>query len=96
MSGAKGGRTLRRILLPLMLPAVISGWALIFVLMSGDITASAMLASTRTPVVGFVMLDQWTSGSYPTIAAMGVTLTLISTFIVVIALALRERFRFNR
>ena len=96
VSGAGDTRTLRRVLLPLMIPAVISGWALIFVLMSGDITASAMLASTRTPVVGFVMLDQWTSGSYPTIAALGVTLTLISTTVVVIALTVRERFRFNR
>ena len=58
-------RTLRRVLLPLMTPALISAWALIFVLMSGDITASAMLASTRTPVVGFVMLDQWTQRQLP-------------------------------
>lgn len=96
MSGAGEGRTLWKVLLPLMAPAIISGWALIFVLMMGDITASAMLASTRTPVVGFVMLDQWTSGSYPTIAALGVTLTLISTVVVVVALRVRDRFRLSR
>ena len=96
MSGANEGRTLLRVLLPLMAPAVISGWALIFVLMTGDITASAMLASTRTPVVGFVMLDQWTSGSYPTIAALGVTLTVVSTLVVIVALWVRDRFRLAR
>jgi iron(III) transport system permease protein len=95
MSRAGEGRTLGRVLVPLMMPAIISGWALIFVLMSGDITASAMLASTRNPVVGFVMLDQWNSGSYPTIAALGVTLTLISTLVVVVALRVRARFRFG-
>ena len=96
VSGARDGTTLRRVLLPLMTPSLIAAWALIFVLMSGDITASAMLASTRTPVVGFVMLDQWGSGSYPTIAALGVTLTLVSTTVVLCALAVRHRLRYDR
>lgn len=93
VSGATDTRTLRRVLLPLMVPGLVSGWALIFVLMSGDITASAMLASTRTPVIGFVMLDQWTHGSYPTIAALGVTLTVVSTLVVMTALRVRHRYR---
>ncbi|WP_156753642.1 ABC transporter permease [Actinokineospora pegani] len=96
VSGAGDARTLRRVLVPLMTPALISGWALIFVLMAGDITASAMLASTNTPVAGFVMLDQWSHGSYPTIAALGVVLTLISTCVVLVALRVRNKFRINR
>ncbi|MEU4290903.1 iron ABC transporter permease [Kribbella sp. NPDC026596] len=96
VSGVPDGTTLRRVLVPLMMPAMIAAWALIFVLMSGDITASAMLASTRTPVVGFVMLDQWSSGSYPTIAALGVTLTVVSTTVVLFALAVRHRLRYDR
>jgi iron(III) transport system permease protein len=93
VSGASDTRTLRRVLLPLMVPGLVSGWALIFVLMAGDITASAMLASTSTPVVGFVMLDQWGSGSYPTIAALGVILTVVSTLVVMTALRVRNRYR---
>jgi iron(III) transport system permease protein len=93
VSGATDARTLRRVLLPLMVPGLVSGWALIFVLMAGDITASAMLASTRTPVIGFVMLDQWNHGSYPTIAALGVTLTVVSTLVVMTALRIRNRYR---
>jgi iron(III) transport system permease protein len=76
-----------------MVPGLVSGWALIFVLMAGDITASAMLASTSTPVIGFVMLDQWNHGSYPTIAALGVTLTVVSTLVVMTALRVRNRYR---
>ena len=93
VSGAGDTRTLRRVLLPLMVPGLVSGWALIFVLMAGDITASAMLASTSTPVIGFVMLDQWNHGSYPTIAALGVTLTVVSTLVVMTALRVRNRYR---
>lgn len=93
VSGASPGRTLRRILLPLMLPSLLAAWALTFVLMMGDITASAMLGSTRTPVVGFVMLDQWANGSYPTIAALGVTLTTLSTVVVLGVVLLRQRLR---
>ena len=96
MSGAGPGRTARRILWPLMLPSMLAGWALIFVLMFGDVTGSAMLASPRSPVVGFVMLDKWTTGTFPQIAALGVVMTLVSTVVVIAALQVRDRFRIDR
>jgi len=42
-----------------MVPGMIVGWALLFVLIAGEITASSMLAGTRNPVIGFVVLDLW-------------------------------------
>ena len=89
-------RRLWKIVLPLMAPALIASWSLIFVLMTGDITASAMLSSAHTPVVGFVMLDQWSDGNFPQIAALGVVMTLISTVVVLGALGIRNRFRLDR
>ncbi|MFV2178072.1 ABC transporter permease [Actinomadura sp. LOL_016] len=95
VSGAGEGRTLRRVLLPLMMPSVVSAWALVFVLMMGDITASAMLASTQTPVVGFVMLDQWGYGSYPAVAALGVVMSVVAAVVALLAMWVRGRYRIN-
>ena len=50
--------------------------------MAGDVTASAMLASTETPVVGFVMLSLFNSGTYPTLAAIGTVISLVTSAIV--------------
>lgn len=92
-SGAQAGTTFRRILLPLMLPGLIAGWSLLFVLITGDITASSMLAGTHTPVVGFVILDLWTSGTFPQLAALGVLMTTVACVVVMCALWIRDRFR---
>ncbi|MEQ9152576.1 MAG: iron ABC transporter permease [Parvibaculum sp.] len=86
MSGASQGTAFIRITLPLMLPGLVAGWTLLFVLMSGDITASAMLAGNRNPVVGFVILDLWANGSFPQLAALGTVTTLISSTLVLITM----------
>lgn len=91
MSGASMGGTFRRILLPLMKPGLASGWVMLFVLMSGEITASSMLAGTRNPVVGFVVLDLWSNGSYPALAAFGTLMSLITSTVVLGMLALTRR-----
>lgn len=96
ISGATTGATARRVLLPLTAPSLIAGWGLVFVLMMGDVTASAMLASSSTPVVGFVMLDAWTSGTYPQLASIGVVMSLTSTAIVLAAMAVGRRRRIDR
>lgn len=91
--GAKMGRTFGRIALPLMLPGLAAGWALLFVVMAGDLTASALLAGTKNPVVGFVFLDIYENGTYSMVAAMGTIMGLISTLVVAIVMAVaRPRF----
>jgi iron(III) transport system permease protein len=82
VSGASSGRSLRKVVLPLMVPGLAAGWALVFVLMAGDITASVMLAGTRNPVVGSQVLSMWNSGTYPGLAALAVVVTLACTVVV--------------
>ena len=53
MAGAGKGQVFRRITFPLILPGLAAGWVMIFVVMVGDLTASALLAGTTNPVVGF-------------------------------------------
>lgn len=78
MSGAGAGRTFRKITFPLMRPGLTAGWALIFTVMVGDLTASALLAGTRNPVVGFVLLDRWEQGTYSDLAALAGIVTSVA------------------
>jgi iron(III) transport system permease protein len=88
MAGASPGRAYLRIALPLMLPGLVAGWTLLFVLITGDITASAMLSGNRNPVVGFVILDIWAGGSFPQLAALGTVMTVVSSLVVLATMRL--------
>jgi len=88
MSGASQGRTFLRVTLPLMLPGLAAAWVLLFVMMSGEITASSMLAGTGNPVVGFVVLDLWSNGSYTDLAAYGALMSVLNSTVVLLTLRL--------
>lgn len=88
--GASGGKTFLRIYLPLMLPGLIAGWALLFVQMVGDLSASAMLAGTNNEVVGFRILEIYTNGTFALLAALAIALTLISSFVLVTVVLLAK------
>lgn len=93
--GVSEGRAFARIQLPLMTPGVVSGWAFLFVLVAGDVTVASMLAGTGNPVAGFMILDLYTNGTYPPLAALAVTTTLMTTVVVSIALGF-ARWQRNR
>lgn len=86
MSGARRGRTFGWITLPLMTPGLAGGVAILFVSIAGEITASSLLATSGTPVIGFVVLDLWSSGTFPLIAALGTLMTIISVLAVAFTL----------
>lgn len=93
MSGASQGRTFGRVAVPLMAPGLVAGWIFVFVLMAGDVTASVMLASSQTPVVGFVMIDLFANSTYPVLAAMGAVISIITSAVVLAALFAPRRRR---
>lgn len=93
VAGRGPGDTLRRISLPLMAPGIAAGWVFVVVLVIGDITASAILAGTNSPVVGFTMLSLFQNSTYTSLAAFATIVTLLSTVIVVTTLVWTNRSR---
>jgi iron(III) transport system permease protein len=91
VAGASSGRTFRRVLLPLMAPGLLAGWALIFVRVLGDLQVSALLAAASNPVVGFQILYLFTGAGFGDMAALATLLTLMSTTIVASVLLLSRR-----
>lgn len=88
VAGASQSRTFFRITLPLMRPALAAGWALMFVMIVGDLTASALLATNANPVVGFVIYDIFNSATYSSLAAIACVVGAISFTVVCTVLTL--------
>ena len=83
VNGADEGRTVRKIMIPLAMPGFIAGAAIVFVHMMGDLSAAALLAGIRNPVVGFAILSIWEAGTFGVLAAFSMMLCIVN--IVVIA-----------
>jgi iron(III) transport system permease protein len=96
VGGAGSGRTFGRVTLPLMLPGLLAGWAVVFVLMAGDFNVSQFLASPKTPVVSFALVDRFTSGTFPAVAALGVAITIVNVIIVSIVMVIAQRLQRRR
>jgi iron(III) transport system permease protein len=80
-----------RVLLPIALPGLAAGWAMLFILSAGEVTASALLSSTSNPVIGRVMLDVSSFGSYPQVCALAIVITLVNAVFVLAVLRLARR-----
>ncbi|HEY4200314.1 MAG TPA: iron ABC transporter permease [Devosiaceae bacterium] len=78
VNGATRGRTFWRVLIPLTLPGMAAGWALIFADIVGDLTAAAILSGPRNMVIGFRIQDIYDSGTYSNLAALAVVVTVFS------------------
>ena len=91
VSGARKGRTFWKIQLPLMIPGLVAGWALLFARMTGDLTASALLSGTRNPVVGFRILDVYQNGSYAEVASLATVLVVITGTVVTVLMTWARR-----
>jgi iron(III) transport system permease protein len=91
VSGARRGRTFWRIQLPLMVPGLVAGWALLFARMTGDLTASAILSGTRNPVVGFRILDVYQNGSYAEVASLSTVLVVVTGVVIAVLMGWSRR-----
>ncbi|MPZ79719.1 MAG: hypothetical protein GEV28_04700 [Actinophytocola sp.] len=55
-----------------------------FVRVLGDLPVAVPLATGRTPVIGFVLLDGWDQGIFNRVAALALVMTAITAPIVMI------------
>jgi iron(III) transport system permease protein len=92
VTGAGDWKTFFRVYAPLMLPGLVAGWALLFIRIVGDLTASAILSGTDNVVVGFRILEVFNGGSYALLAALSATLVLVTGSVLVLVIVLSKRF----
>jgi iron(III) transport system permease protein len=93
MNGSSQIGTFLRVNLPLMANGLAAGWSMLFIVIVGDLTASAILAGPSNPVVGFVVLDVYDTGTYSQLAALSAAVSVITGVIVFVVLRLSSRLR---
>jgi iron(III) transport system permease protein len=83
--GAGAFRSLVQILLPLCRKGIGATAALTFVLLFHEFSASLMVRSARTQVIGSVMYDVWTGGVYSEVAVLALIMVLVTVVGVMVA-----------
>lgn len=77
MAGAGRGRTVAQIVAPLLRPALVSGWVLLFMMFMRELGMSILLAGLGNPVLSVVMYDYYESGELPLLATLCLLLMLV-------------------
>jgi iron(III) transport system permease protein len=96
VSGAGVLATNLRIVLPLVRTSMGGAAALMFVLLTHEFSASMLVRAPTTNVMGTVLFDYWTNGSYPTVAAIALVMTVVTAIGVVAAMAVGGRDVFEK
>jgi iron(III) transport system permease protein len=74
--GAGTFTVLRRIVLPLTMPALASIWIYVFLYSIRDLSLPIMLAGPNNRLIALVILDLWNDGKVPQVGALSVLLAL--------------------
>jgi len=59
-----------------------------FVLLTHEFAASVLVRSSTTQVMGTVLFDYWTNGSYPLVAAIALIMAVVTGIGVIFAIIL--------
>jgi len=91
--GAGPLTTMRRIIVPLLIPGIVSGWILMASMFVRELTLSVVLSRPGTEVLAVQILRFAEDGLWGRLSALGIVMILISTALVVAATLVGARFR---
>lgn len=84
MSGAQWLQVFRKIVLPLLLPALFAAWVFVFLISLRELSAAALLYTAQSPVIATKMLDLWQNGNVNQVSAFG---SIVSALSITLAIA---------
>jgi iron(III) transport system permease protein len=91
VSGAGYLTTLRRIVAPLLAPAMIAGWLFIFLIANKELAIAVLLASPGSQVAAVAVFDLWVNGQGGELAAFGLLWTVLMTAVAFLFFAQSRR-----
>lgn len=77
-----------KVVVPMMRSTLGGAAALMFVLLTHEFAASMLVRSSTTQVMGTVLYNTWSSGSYPLVAAIALVMTAVTAVGVLVAVLL--------
>jgi iron(III) transport system permease protein len=93
IAGARQARTFIRVVLPLLIPALISCWLFVFLLAVRAVSLMLLLAGPDSQVVAVTLFDFWNNGQVGELAALGCVWTAIMTVFCVTFLVVARRYQ---
>ncbi|WP_343712540.1 iron ABC transporter permease [Inquilinus sp.] len=92
VSGAGTLTMLRRVVAPLLLPALAAGWLFVFLNAAKELTIPLVLAGPRSQTMSAAIFEQASNGQFSELAALGLLWTLLMTvFAVCFYILMRRR-----
>jgi len=91
--GASPMTTMRRIIVPLLVPGIVSGWILMASMFVRELTLSVVLSRPGTEVLAVQILRFSEDGLWGRLSALGIIMILITTSLVVAATLIGNRFK---
>jgi iron(III) transport system permease protein len=91
--GASHLRTLRRIVIPLLVPGIVSGWILMATMFVRELTLSVVLSRPGTEVLAVQILRFAEDGLWGRLSALGILMIGISTLLVIAANLIGAKFK---
>jgi iron(III) transport system permease protein len=81
VSGASLGQSLRKVVAPLLAPALASAWIFVFLIASKEMSMPLLLAGPKSQTIPVAMFDLWTSGQSGEVAALGLIWAALMTML---------------
>jgi iron(III) transport system permease protein len=78
MSGGQWLQVFRKIVIPLLIPALFAAWVFVFLISLRELSAAALLYTAQSPVIATKMLDLWQNGNVNQVSAFGAIVSVIS------------------
>ncbi len=91
VAGASSMTTLRRIVAPLLTPALVAGWLFIFLIANKELAIAVLLAGPSSQVIAVAIFDAWVNGQGGELAAFGLIWTALMTVIACLFFAQMRR-----
>lgn len=91
--GASNLTTMRRIVIPLLIPGIVSGWILMVTMFVRELTLSVVLSRPGTEVLAVQILRFAEDGLWGKLSALGIIMIAISTILVILATLVGARFK---
>jgi iron(III) transport system permease protein len=92
-AGARWRQTFRGIVLPLLVPGLLSGWIFIVIAVLRELSSSLLLYSPGNEVLSVVIWGQWIDGFFGVLAATGILMIFILVALVLLSYLVARRFQ---
>jgi iron(III) transport system permease protein len=93
VSGASPMTTMRRIVVPLLIPGIVSAWILMATMFIRELTVSVVLSRPGSEVLAIQILSFADDGLWGKLSALGIVMIVISTTLVALASLAGARFK---